>query len=246
MKLRTSVLAATGVAILAAGFFAGRALAGGIPSTAALTYSGTLEDATGAPLTGSHNIQVDFWNAAAGGTTPACLTTSVAVVLDKGRFSVALPDTCASAVKASPDVWAEVLVDGASLGRSKIGAVPYAVEAGHATKADGASAGTFSVPGNLAVSGNATVAGTLSAGFHWATNCSTTGSLTTCTCDANEIAIAGGGNPTTSSGNGYLSSSRPIIYSSTPTGTWEVGCKSDTGAPIACATVDVLCARVAP
>jgi hypothetical protein len=31
-----------------------------------------------------------------------------------------------------PDLWAEVVVDGASLGRAKLGAVPFAVEAAHA------------------------------------------------------------------------------------------------------------------
>jgi hypothetical protein len=80
------------------------------------------------------------------------LTTSTSIALDSGRFSVALPDTCATAVKASPDAWAEVLVDGASLGRTKIGAVPYALEAGHATNADNATNAT-----------NATAAGTASA-----------------------------------------------------------------------------------
>jgi hypothetical protein len=33
-------------------FLAGRALAGGIPASGAMTYAGTLQDASGAPLTG--------------------------------------------------------------------------------------------------------------------------------------------------------------------------------------------------
>jgi hypothetical protein len=129
-------------AIAGAAFLAGRALAGGIPATGALSYSGTLEDATGAPMTGSPNLQVDFWGAASGGTTPLCQTGPSATALDNGRFSVALPDTCTTAVKGNPNLWVEVFVNGNTLGRTKINAVPYAVEAGHATNADSAASAT--------------------------------------------------------------------------------------------------------
>jgi len=123
------------LAIACAAFFAGRVLAGGIPATGALTYSGLLQDANGAPLTGAHNIQVALWPAATGGTTPACQTTSASLTLNAGRFSVTLPDSCTTTIQANADAWVEVLVEGASLGRSKLGAVPYAVEAAHASTA---------------------------------------------------------------------------------------------------------------
>jgi hypothetical protein len=54
-----------------------------------------------------------------------------------GRFQLALPD-CQAAVGASPDLWLEAIVDGKSLGRTKLGAVPYAIEASHAVSADSA------------------------------------------------------------------------------------------------------------
>jgi hypothetical protein len=92
---------------------------------------------------------VFFWNAATNGTS-VCNTSSTAIALDSGRFSVALPDACASAVKASPDLWAEVLVNGGSLGRTKINAVPYALEAGHATNADNATNATTAATANAA------------------------------------------------------------------------------------------------
>jgi len=141
MKKRTLYFTASALvgAAIAAAFFAGRALAGGIPATGALTYSGFLQNASGDPLTGSHPIQVNFWNAATGGTAPLCQTPSTSIALDAGRFSIGLPDTCTSAVKANPNAWVEVLVDGVTLGRTKLGAVPYAVEAGHATSADTAT-----------------------------------------------------------------------------------------------------------
>jgi len=121
------------VGIAATAFLAGRALAGGIPATGALTYSGLLQGAAGVALSGSHPIRVSFWNAASGGTTPLCQTASSSIALDAGRFSVALPDTCTNAVRDNADAWAEVEVDGVSLGRTKLGAVPYAVEAARAT-----------------------------------------------------------------------------------------------------------------
>ena len=56
-----------------------------------------------------------------------------------GRFSVPLPAACATAVQGNPNVFVEVIVDRTPLGRAKAGAVPYAIEAGHATSADTAS-----------------------------------------------------------------------------------------------------------
>lgn len=133
-KRRTCVGGGVLVIVAASvGFFVGRARAAGIPTTGALTYTGVLEDATGAPLTGSKNIQVQFWDVSTGGTTPQCQTASGAQSLVGGRFQITLPDACTNAVKAKADLWTEVLVEGASLGRTKLGAVPYAVEAQHAS-----------------------------------------------------------------------------------------------------------------
>jgi hypothetical protein len=135
---------------LGAAFVTGRTFAEGIPTTGALTYSGHLETADGAPLTGTRNIEVKFWGAASGGTSPLCTSNSRPVVLERGRFGVNLPDDCTGAVGANADVWIEVLVDGSSLGRTKAGAVPYAVEAAHASEAD--FAGSADTLGPLAAS----------------------------------------------------------------------------------------------
>jgi hypothetical protein len=117
----------------------GRARAAGIPTIApVMTYSGTLTDANGTPLTGSKNIQVQLWVQQSGGATPVCQTSSTAQTLIAGSFQIPLPDTCVAAVHANAELWAEVSVDGGPLPRTKIGAVPYALEAGTATTASGA------------------------------------------------------------------------------------------------------------
>jgi hypothetical protein len=111
--------------------------------TGALTYSGTIEDASGAPATGSKEFRMELFDAVSGGAQKCTVTQTVA--LTNGRFQVALPDTCTEAIAASPDLWVEVVVDGTSLGRTKLGAVPYAVEAARASTATG-QLGTQVVP----------------------------------------------------------------------------------------------------
>jgi hypothetical protein len=57
------------------------------------------------------------------------VTTSTPQTLVGGAFQVTLPDTCTAAVHANADLWVEVLVSGLAIGRTKLGAVPYAVVA---------------------------------------------------------------------------------------------------------------------
>lgn len=130
--------------------YAARAVADGIPASKALSYAGVLENGTG-PLSGDHNIQVYFYDAASGGNV-LCQTTTATVSVQNGHFSVPLPDACTTAVAGRPDAWVTVLVDGSDTGRAKIGAVPYAVEANHATSATTATA----LAGVLPVAGGGT------------------------------------------------------------------------------------------
>jgi hypothetical protein len=142
MKRRKRVViggACAAVAAFAAIYVVGRARAAGVPTMPpVMTYSGTLTDPSGTALTGSKNIQIAFWDQATGGATPLCVTPSTMQMLVGGSFQIALPDTCVAAVHANPDVWVEVSVDGAPLTRTKIGAVPYALEAASAASAAGA------------------------------------------------------------------------------------------------------------
>jgi hypothetical protein len=127
-----------------------------------LTYSGVLTDVNGVPLTAaSKNIQVTLWDMATAGTQ-ACSTASTATPLAAGAFQVVLPAACTAAIHTTGDLWVELFVDGASLGRTKLGATPYAIEADHAVTADQSSGG-FQVPGTL-TAGNAQITGNLSVG----------------------------------------------------------------------------------
>ena len=147
-SLKRAAFALGGAGIAAAAFVGGRAWAGGIPAAGALNYSGLLQDPTGTPVSGTQYIEVKLWNdpTASAAANLLCDTmTPSAVALTNGRFSITLPDKCTSQVSANSGVWAEVIVgptanSTASLGRAKIGAVPFAVEANHAVSADSATA----------------------------------------------------------------------------------------------------------
>jgi hypothetical protein len=110
----------------------------GVPSTQALTYSGTLLAPSGEALSGTRNIEVKLWASGTEGEDPLCTTGSQALELEAGRFTLSLPEACVAAVSEHADAWLDVLVDGASLGRTKLGAVPYAIEAAHAQLAEAA------------------------------------------------------------------------------------------------------------
>jgi hypothetical protein len=127
-------------ATFAAGYWLNRARAAGIPATAPLTYSGTLTAGDGMALTGQRTIQVALHTQASGGSA-ACSSAAATVTLAAGTFQVSLGDACTAIVHANRDLWIDVLVDGTSLGRAKLGAVPYAVEADIATTAAAASGG---------------------------------------------------------------------------------------------------------
>ena len=124
----------------ALGYYASRARAAGIPQVAALVYSGTLTDGRGAPLSGSKSVQLQIYGAATGGGA-LCQSLAATVTLVGGTFRVPLGDDCVPVVQDNPDLFIDVLVDGASVGRAKLGAVPYAVEADTAQHAATATAG---------------------------------------------------------------------------------------------------------
>jgi hypothetical protein len=131
-------------------FLGARAWAGGIPADDVLKYSGALEDADGKPLTGKRFVEVKFWRgSAADGDAPECRTESTEVTLEAGHFSVQLPAACKQAISQHADVKIEVMVNGASFGREALHAVPYAVEADHATRADHADRATGALETSL-------------------------------------------------------------------------------------------------
>ena len=107
----------------------GGAGASGVPVKDPLFYSGLLTDTNGKPLAKDVDLTITLWDAKTAGKK-LCSTSAAKTKLSLGRFRVALHADCATAVRKIADTWVEVTVDGKSLGLTKIGAVPYAVEAG--------------------------------------------------------------------------------------------------------------------
>jgi len=136
---RTLALSGCALVIVSAAlaFWAGRAGAF-VPEADGITYSALLTDATGQPISGARILTLALWDSASGGTR-RCGVGPDMQTLHAGRFQLQLPAACAAAVHERADLWLEVSVDGTSLGRSKLGSVPYALEAAHSGSADGAA-----------------------------------------------------------------------------------------------------------
>lgn len=113
----------------------GRARADGVPTASPLYYGGVLDDG-GRPVEGMRNVTIRLWDMAMGGTA-ACTTVAPNTAFSGGRFRIELDAACTGAVRANPNLWAEVLVDSTTFARTKLGAVPYALEAGRAAGASG-------------------------------------------------------------------------------------------------------------
>jgi hypothetical protein len=114
---------------LTAGYFIGRARAD-TPKSIPVFYSGYLEDANG-PVNGLKSIVLRLFDAATGGTS-VCADSPSAThgsQVTAGRFRFALDDSCAAAVQVHSELWAELTVEGQTLPRSRMGAVPYALNA---------------------------------------------------------------------------------------------------------------------
>ena len=142
MSKRNSLIMALLTSAL--GIFGGyrlRVLAEGAPTQGTLFYSGTLEQ-DGAAANGEYTVTLALYDAATGGEA-LCEVEGDADV-ESGRFRIDASG-CADAVREEPDVWAGVSFEGNDgvtrtlEGRSKIGAVPYALEADHAVNASNAA-----------------------------------------------------------------------------------------------------------
>ena len=152
----TAVALALGTTLVL-GYRLGRARAAGTPQTGALNYTGTLL-AFGQPDSTPHDITINLWS---GGAIACTTTPPTQTELTNGRFSITLDDSCATVVHQSSDVQAEVVVDGASMGKSAMGAVPYALEAHTASNAaPGSAIATSLVPPGTVIAYAADASGT--------------------------------------------------------------------------------------
>jgi hypothetical protein len=136
MRWKGVALASASAAIAISAFDAGRSHGAGATAERALVYSGSLQDADGTPLIGAHQIEVKLRSSSTEGGDVLCPSEPATVQLEGGRFSLPLQNECRNAFNRSSAVFVEVLVNGSSLGRVQAGAVPYAIEAAHATSTD--------------------------------------------------------------------------------------------------------------
>jgi hypothetical protein len=221
-----------------------RARAAGVPATAPLIYSGVLTDMNGTPLTGTKNILLQLYSVATAGTA-LCNSAPAVVTLVGGAFQVALADNCTAVVHGNPDLWIDVLVDGASIGRAKLGAVPYAIEADHAVSATSATTATTAqtattiaagpVAGSLTVY---TAAGSPAVAAPCAAIIGT--SVVDCTCPAGSFVVSGGGDAGSGTGH-FIRESRATLPN-----VWRVTCATAAGPDALCATYHLLCSRIGP
>jgi hypothetical protein len=253
---RLAAVLLSGLAVFVIGLRAGQPRAAGAPSPTSLTYGGLIESAGGVPPVGAHALVLDVWSGptgAAGGAQPICEATSTQDLVG-GHFAIPLPATCVSMLGAIPEAWIEVFFDGASLGLTKVGAVPRALRAAAADVATMATSantaagatGDFSVGNNLHVTGNVDVTGALGIGLRRSKSCVTypfPGSnqvVTDCACAAGEVPMGGGGY--SSSGNA-LQESRSVLFDGV--NAWRVSCGNTQGVRVACDGAEAYCARLA-
>jgi hypothetical protein len=190
-KTRVASVTLLALSATCAGFGLRSVLADGAPTGNPLYYAGTLIE-SGQPVDGNRSITINLWPNATptSGESVLCATSLASVPVVGGRFRVALDSTCTGAVSAHPDVYIEIIENGVTLGRSKIGAVPYAIEANHAVAASNATHATSADSATQATSASsATHASTADSANHAssadsatnATTCTNATTATTCT-----------------------------------------------------------------
>jgi hypothetical protein len=147
-----------GVALAVGGYYTGRGAAEGAPTSKPIFYAGVLEN-EGQSAEGRFTIALQL-SAAETGDAELCTSRSENVMVTKGRFRVEVSSSCVAFMRDHTDVWVAVeYVDEAGIkhelpGRTKVGAVPYAMEAEHAksaSQASGALAGQLIPSGMIAM-----------------------------------------------------------------------------------------------
>lgn len=214
---------------------AGRSSAEVTPTTGSLAYSGVLESRDGVALTGEHDIEVQLWTAEDQGEM-LCTSDERTLELVNGRFSLVLPAACQTSVRETANVFVEVILDRTLLGRTKIGAVPYAVTAERSEVA--AVAETADVA-TVAERAHAITAQSIRS----STQCEFVDANTTdCSCNDDEVAISGGAcvGPRCDAGVQLVESRR---YEGDAR-VWRLACENE-GTRVACVShAHALCLRV--
>jgi hypothetical protein len=138
----TLTLAITAVLAGSAGYGL-HAFAEGAPTAKPLFYAGTLES-NGKLASGAHTIVLTLYDAETAGNQ-VCVSETPNTPVEAGRFRLEVSADCVAKLKLQPDVWAALKFSGPDgvphelPVRTKIGAVPFALEAQHAVSAGAAS-----------------------------------------------------------------------------------------------------------
>jgi len=255
-----------GAATALVGGLIGYALAEGAPTTQPLYYGGLVTSKDGTPLEAIHSVSLSVLGAETGGSA-LCATPALAAEFKAGRFRIALPSGdkgCAQAISNNPDTWVELTVDGTTFPRSKVGAMPYALEADHAKSASTVSGPQAETLTRLSAAVAALQAAAAPAEPAPAPAPAVTklsyrfvsegagceylpdANATRCTCEPGEVVVSPGGwgGP-----KGVISASR-FERSPTETATvderariWTMSCLSLTGEPIHCIGVQAFCVK---
>jgi hypothetical protein len=217
--------------------------ADGIPTSDPLAYSGVLLNSVGTPVTSTVTARLSLWDDQTATLTAnrKCETSVPTLTPDSaGRFRILLEAACLAAVKTNPNLWVQVEIGTVALPRTKLGAVPYAVEADraavatNATSAAAAATVTNSVRTGLVQFGTANCAPNPSAGPN----------VTDCRCNADEIAIGGGA--AVANGTDAVTQSRNAFNAYGDNRAWRTSCSSSTGAPVLCGASHAICLKVSP
>lgn len=233
----------------------------GAPAVQPLFYAGTVTSKQGDPLDGTHPVNVSLFGAVTGGSA-LCSTSTLQVPLTAGRFRVELPSGsqgCREAVVNNPDTWVELTVDGTTFPRSKVGAVPYAIEADHSKSATSVTGGQADALTQLSATvaslqaSIATMTATSTAKpikarvIKAAPDCIFNASLnaTVCTCAVGEIIVGAGA---WAGINGVINASghqdRDDANDSDRERSWTLSCATLAGEPVQCAYVQATCLSI--
>jgi hypothetical protein len=186
---------------IALAYFVGRSRAAGVPAPPSLVYAGYLEEA-GQPVTGQRIMSVELFDNSGATGNALCGVLSTPVDVAGGHFRISLtgstPATCESVVFANVDLWVRVKSGTTTFPLTKIGSIPFALEAQNAAAARTAigplDARLTSMEGRLTV-----------AESHVYTLGSSSWSMYAGYCGSTAAAVTGNLKPTITSSQGYLS-----------------------------------------
>ncbi|MCB9640019.1 MAG: hypothetical protein H6727_14080 [Myxococcales bacterium] len=113
--------------------------ASGIPTGDIVFYAGQVQE-NGVPATGKHSVTVQLYTSATAGSPLPCVTSVPQVDFKDGAFRIPLNPNCiVSTIQQQPNLYLSVEFDGKVIpGRTKLAAVPYAIEAQSAVNAQNA------------------------------------------------------------------------------------------------------------